>query len=225
MNAKAQQLQDKLDTLTEQLEAIGQDGADDKAKAVQIKTLSEQIAAVSAEIKTLSIADDTERTAQAAAIKAANDRIAELEADVRRRSVAEKVATVKVPAFRPGFEAMYAYALTHAAEKVRVYTKDKDGKETSEEQTLVQITDAFVKQVNSQAEKLFNTLATTGAQPREDGTQDKDPGVELDRKVKAYQAAHPEVKDYLDALAAVRAADPELVRRYNEQTVERASTH
>ncbi len=221
MTTKAQQLQEQLDALTVRLNAIGEDDADDKTKAEQIKELSSEIASVTAEIKLLTQSDASERAAQADAIKAANVRIAELEADARRRSVAEKVATVKVPAFRPGMEAMYAYALTHSAEKVKVYSKDKDGKETAADQTLVDIADAFVTHINAQADRLFKVYATTGAVQRAEGSEDdpnEDAGVALDRKAKAYMLAHPEVKDYLDALQAVKATEPELARRYSQRT-------
>ncbi len=228
MKTKAQELQDRLDELTVKLNAIGEDGADDKAKGEQIKKLSADIEAVTTEIKLLTQVDADERSKMAETIKANNARIEQLEADARRRSVAEKVATVKVPAFRPGMEAMYAYALTHAAEKVRIYAKDKDGKEVSVEQTLVDIADGFVTHINSQAEKLFKAYSTARVQMREEGsdTPNEDAGVELDRKVKEYIAKHPEIKgDYLAAVQAVNAADPDLARRYSEQASVRASAH
>ena len=228
MKTKAQELQDKLDALTVKLNAIGEDGADDKAKNEQVKKLSADIAAVTAEIKLLTQTDDTEREKMAETIKANNARIEQLEADARRRSVAEKVATVKVPAFRAGMEAMYAYALSHAAEKVKVYAKDKDGKEIVADKTLVEIADGFVAQINGQAEKLFKAYATAGIEQREEGSDhpNEDPGVELDRKAKEYIAKHPELKgDYLAAVQAVNAADPELARRYSEQASERAAAH
>jgi uncharacterized protein YdaT len=217
----AKQLQDELDALTVKLNAIGQDGADDKAKAEQVKKLTADIEAVTAEIRTLSQADADERAEAQAAIRAANARIEQLEADARRRSVAEKVATVKVPAFRPGMEAMYAYALSHAAEKVRVYAKDDKGNETSAEKTLVEIADGFAAQINAQAEKLFKIFSATGGAIREEGS-DSDPSerpdVAMDREVRKYMAANPTVKDYLEAWGKVRELQPELARRYSEQT-------
>ena len=216
----AKQLQDQLEALTVKLNALGQDGADEKAKAGQLKTLTAEIEAVTAEIKTLTQADADERAEAQTAIKAANARIEQLEADARRRSVAEKVSVIKVPAFRAGMEAMYAYALSHAAEKVRVYAKGADGKETSVEQTLVDIADGFAAQINAQAEKLFKTFSTTGGVIREEGSDDPDerPDVAMDREVRKYMASNPTVKDYLEAWSKVRELQPELARRYSEQT-------
>ncbi len=224
----AKQLQEELDALTERLDAIGRDGADDKEKTAQVKELSEAITKVSAEIKALTAADETERTEMAATLKASNERIAQLEADARRRSVAEKVASIRVPAFRPGMEAVYAYALTHAAEKVRVYSKDDKGNERSEEKTLVEIADVFVAQINSQAEKLFKTYTRVDGMNREEGSLDdpaEDPGVAIDRKVREYMAKNPTVKDYEVAMDAVRTIEPELFRRYTEAAQARASAH
>lgn len=227
MKTKAQELQETLEALTVKLNAIGQDGSDDKAKTAEIKKLSEDIAKVSGEIKTLTQADTAEREALAATIKANETRIAELEADGRRRSVAEKVATVKVPAFRAGMEGMYAYALTHSAEKVKIYSKDKDGKEVAADQTLVDIVDSFTAQINAQAEKLFKAY-TLNPQNREEGDL-SDPGENagaiLDRKTKAYMLAHPEVKDYIAAMQSVKTADPELARQYADQASANASAH
>lgn len=220
MKTKAQDLQDRLEALTEQLDAIGQDGADDKKKAETVKQLSAEIEAVATEIKALTQKDAAERDALTESLKASNARIAELEADGRRRAVAEKVTSIKVPAFRPGLEAVYAYALSHAAEKVKVYAKDKDGKEAASDQTLVEIADGFVAQINAQAEKLFKNLAVTGSGQREEGSlddPDEDAGVALDRKAKAYMIAHPEVKDYLLAVQRVQADNPELARKYAER--------
>ena len=220
MKTKSQELQERLDALTEQLDAIGQDGADDKKKAETIKQLSAEIEAVATEIKTLTQQDAAERAALAESLKISNARIAELEADGRRRAVAEKVGGIKVPAFRPGLEAMYSYALSHAAEKVKVYAKDKEGKEIATDQTLVEIADAFTVHVNAQAEKLFKSFAMTGSGAREEGNLDdpnEDAGVALDRKAKAYMVAHPEVKDYMLALQRVQADNPELARQYAER--------
>lgn len=221
MTTKAQQLQAQLDALTVRLNAIGEDDADDKAKGEQIKELSAEIASVTAEIKLLTQTDAGERAELVAKNRANEERIAHLEADARRRSVAERVATVKIPAFRPGMEAMYAYALTHSAEKVKVYSKDKNGKEIAVDQTLVDIADAFVTHINSQFDRLFKVYATAGIAQREEGSTDdpnEDAGIALDRKTKAYMLAHPEVKDYLDALQAVKATEPELARRYSQRT-------
>ncbi|MDZ4251324.1 MAG: hypothetical protein U1A72_01965 [Sulfuritalea sp.] len=225
----AKQLQDELKTLTERLDAIGEGDLSDKDKDAEVKKLSADIAAVTSEIKLLTQHDADEREELTCKNKANEERIAQLEADARRRGVAEKVATVRVPAFRAGLEAMYAYALTHAAEKVRVYAKDDKGTETSAEKTLVEIADSFVTQINAQADKLFKTFASVGIVQREDGSTE-DPNepanITIDRKAREYIAKHPELKgDYLAALTAAKAEDPDLARRYTEEASARASAH
>lgn len=238
MKTKAEQLkelQDKLAGVNTQLVKLAE--AKDKDKDEQIKVLSADVKSISAQIKILAEApndDDAStreinamkaREEQAAKdLKAAQDQIAELQADGRRRSVAEKVSALKVPAFRPAMEALYGYALLHNAEKVKVYAKDKDGKETVTDATLVDIADGFVAQINGQAAKLFQALAQTGQEPREEGSHDADAGVELDAKVKKHMAEKG-IKDYSVALEAVLVLDADLAKRYSDQTAERAARH
>jgi len=224
----AKELQDQLKTLTERLDAISGANLSDKDKDAEVKKLSADIVSVTAEIKLLTQHDADAREELTRENKENKERIAQLEADARRRSVAEKIVTIKVPAFRSGFEAMYAYALSHAAEKIKVYSKDKDGKEVATDQTLVEIADGMVSQINSQAERLFKAYSAAGVEHREEGSDhpNEDAGVELDRKAKEYITKHPELKgDYLAAVQAVQSAEPELSRRYSEQASERAAAH
>lgn len=237
MKMKAQQLKElneKLTALSAKLSGIT---GTDEEKGEQIKTLSAEVKAISAQIKDLSETngdedddnDAAERVADKEALeqaakdlKESNSRIEALEADGRRRNVADKVALLKVPAFRPALEAMYAYALTHNAEKVKVYSKDDKGKELSVDKTLVEIADEFVANINAQATKLFKALSATGAVViREEGTDDDlmtDPGVELDRLAKVYMVDHPEVKDYMQAIQAAGSKNPALMKAYREQS-------
>lgn len=234
MKTRAQQLKELNEKLTEatvKLEALS--GATDKDKDAQVKVLKADIAAISEQLKTLAAATDDDRSeaekAEAelvkAELKAATDQIAELQADGRRRSVAERLATVKVPAFRPAMEALYSYALLHTAEKVKVYTKDKDGKETSADKTLLELVDDFAGQINGQAEKLFKALSYAGSPQREEGSDDAggDPGAEVDKRTRTW--AREKSVSYSVAMEAVLEADPELKRRYAEQTKTHAQAH
>lgn len=240
MKTKAEQmkeLNEKLADVTAKLAALG--SASDKDKDVQVKELSAKVKEISDQIKTLSETSDDDVTARernAAKVreeqaqkdlKAAQDQIAELQADGRRRSVAEKVAALKVPAFRPIMEAMYTYALTHNAEKVKVYSKDKDGKDMTADKTLVDIADEFVSQINSQASKLFKALAQSGSPVREEGNDldsGGDAGTEIDKQTKAWMR-DKKIASYTEALLQVQEANPELAKRYSEQTAERANRH
>ncbi len=240
MKTKAEQLKElneKLADVTAQLAKLG--SATDKDKDVQVKELSAKVKEIGAQIKTLSETSDDDANARernaakareeqaAKDLKAAQDQIAELQADGRRRSVAEKVSALKVPAFRPAIEAVYTYALTHAAEKIKVYAKDKDGKETVADKTLVEIADEFVTSINAQAAKLFKALAQSGQAVREEGSDPNisaDAGAELDVAVKAWMRDKKEVS-YTVAMEAVLATNAELAKRYSEQTAERAARH
>ena len=227
MKTKAQQLKELNERLAEingKLTTLN--AGSDADKATQIKALTEQVGEITKQLTALaSEKDDSAEDkaarqaadeANATALKAANDKIAELQADGRRRAVAEKVSTLKVPAFRPALEAMYTYAMLHSAEKVKVYSKDKDGKEVSADQNLIDIADSFVAGINAQAEKLFKAFAHAGVVDREEGATDPNPGNELDARTKEYMTKNPTVKDYGDAMNAVLAADPALAKAYRE---------
>jgi len=241
MKTKAEQLKElneKLAGLTTEMAKLG--SATDKEKDEQVKKLSADIKLISDQVKALSETDDDSATARERAaakareeqtqkdLKEANEKIAELQADGRRRSVAEKVSKLRVPAFRPMAEALYTYGLTHAAEKVKVYSKDKDGKEVAADKSLVDIADDIVANINGQAEKLFKAYAQTGnptaRQEGHDPQEGDDAGVAFDNKVKAYMAEKKEVS-YTKASEAVATLEPDLFKRYSEQTATRAARH
>lgn len=238
MKTKAEQLKelnDKLDAVNVKLLALA--GTTDKDKDAAIKKLAEDMTAIRGEIKTLSESSDdadantrelarqkAEKEETEKRFKAQADQIEELRADARRREVASKVAALKVPAFRPALEALFAYALTHNAEKVKVYSKDKDGKEVPVEKTLADIADGIVADINAQATKLFATLAGSNT-PREEGSDNPDnPGAEVDKRAHAL-IADKKAKTYMEAVESVMAADPALAKAYNEQTSARATAH
>ena len=241
MKTKAEQLKELNEKLAEVTTKLTELGAkNDKDKDVAVKELSTQIKTIGEQIKVLSETpqdDDASARERNAAkvreeqaqkdLKSAQDQITELQADGRRRSVAEKVAILKVPAFRPAIEAVYTYALTHAAEKIKVYSKDKDGKETAADKTLVEIADEFVTSINAQASKLFKALAQSGQVVREEGSDSSelaDAGAEIDKRAKAWMRDKKEAS-YAVAMEAVLASDTELAKRYADQTAERAVRH
>ena len=208
LNAKIKELTEKLAAVT----SGDEDGKDEKLVEIkaELKALSEQAAALA----DLDSGDEKSRKE----LEASNKRIAELEANERRRNVADRVATLKVPAFKPAVTALYGYALEHAAVKVKVYSApDKDGKVTETERTLAEIADTIVADINAQAERLFKTMTINGT-VRAEGAELDDPQAEVDRRAKKLQLEKPtDYKSYTDAMNAVLAADPELDAKYRGQ--------
>jgi len=144
-------------------------------------------------------------------------RLAKLEQTERDIRLGEKVKACSIPAFRPGLNALYAYALDNSEAKVKVFSKDKDGKDMSEEKTLTVIIDGFVTEMNKQAEKLFKSLAYSGTVQRPEGDESDDASKAVNDRVMKYKHDHPEVKSYEAAMKAVLAADPELAQKYRSQ--------
>lgn len=232
MKTKAEQLKElsaKIADATKQIAELG--AGSDKDKEAKIKTLSESIAKLSDEVKALSAAEDgdlkklqEEREQDAAKLKKAEEEIAQMRAESRARKASEKTATVKVPAFRPAFSALYTYAVEHEAEKVKVYSKDKDGKEVATEKTFIEVIDGLAGDINAQAERLFKALAQSGTPVRTEGTEpaaDAEVGNEVDRLTKQYMR-EKSVKEYSVAMQAVLEGDPQLAQRYADQTRTRA---
>ena len=162
-------------------------------------------------------------TASDAAIKAEQDknkdladRMARIELKERNTQIGERVKACKIPAFRHALEAVYAYALEHAAAKVKVFA-EKDGKLVSEEKTLAEVVDAVVVEINAQSEKLFKALAFSGNTVRADGTIEESADKEVQKRVTEWRAKHPEVKVYEQAMKAVLDADVDLAQRYRAQ--------
>lgn len=148
--------------------------------------------------------------------KELSERMAKLEQQERNTRIGERVRVCKIPSFRAGLEALYAYALEHAGATVKIYAK-KDGKDVSEDWSLAQVVDGFVTGINEQGEKLFKALAFSGTTVRADGTAEEDAGKEVQKRVSEYREKHPEVKQYEVAMSAVLKADPELAQQYRAQ--------
>lgn len=222
------QVKQEIKTLSEQLEALKK--SKDEDKEAKITTLSTQLAALGVEIAELSEKGGADEATKAALEQQRKDnekqaaRIAQLEANERANQVKERTAALRVPAFRGQIAALYAYAMEHAGVKVKVYSKDKDGKETSADQSLVEIADTLVKDINAQTEHLFRAMGKTGQEQRQDGgnEQDEDAGKEVDKRAKQL-VAEKKAKDYSEAMTAVLTADADLAKRYTEQTEERAT--
>lgn len=148
--------------------------------------------------------------------KALSEKVDRLERERRNTEVGEKVKACKIPAFRPSLEAVYAYALENAAAKIKIFSK-KDGKDTSEDKTLVEVLDGWVSEINAQSEKLFQALAATGARARDDGSIEDEAGKEVQRRVIEHRQKNPTVKTYEQAMKVVLSADPDLKQRYEDE--------
>lgn len=202
-----------------------------------------RIAALEQELAESKKREEAARTEQ----KAFSERIARMEQKQRNEQIGDRVRACKIPAFRSMLSALYAYALEHAAATVKVYAEmsrdeaiakckkdhpDLSGKALSEmvdkmmadhkgknmsEQTLAEIVDGVVTEINAQSEKLFKALAYTGSTVRADGEVEERADAEVQRRVTEYRVKHPEVKSYEVAMRAVLTADAELAARYREQ--------
>ncbi len=209
------------------------DGGVDDAKENAVKELSEQASVLEQEIHALEIDEDNtgaiaamskeleESKAREAAskqeTKELSERVAKIEQERRGAEVGAKVEACKIPSFRSALKAVYAYALEHADAVVKVYSKDKDGKDVTADKTLVETLDGVVTEINAQSEKLFKALAFSGQTVRADGTTDEDAGKEVQKRVTEYRTKHPEVKQYEQAMVAVLQGDEELAARYRDQ--------
>ena len=236
MKTKAQEmkeLQDQLRLLQKQISDLS--GKSDKEKDEQLKVLSAKVEEINKAMLTLVATEDNSTTTRElaqvreqsekdqAALKEAQTQIAELQADGRRRQVSETISKLKVPAFRPQLEALFNYALLHNADKVKVYSK-KDGKEISEDRSLLECTEALMSQINAQAESLFKQFGNVSGNDLPEG-ENSDLGVELDNRVKKYRADNASLKlSYEDATVKVFESDPTFAKKYREASQPR-QTH
>lgn len=205
-----------------------EDDAEYKQLAAQAKAISEKITTLESEDKTATDANFAQLQQDLAESKAReatatkerkelSERLARIEQQERHQRIGERVKVCKIPSFRSGLEAIYAYALEHSDAKVKVFSKDKDDKDISEEKTLADVLDGFVTQINEQSERLFKAMAYSGIKLREDGTQEDDAGKEVQKRVADYRVKHPTVKTYEEAMTAVLKADPELAKKWQSQ--------
>lgn len=228
LKAKVEEFSAKMDALMKKKgKAKPEDMEGDeeyKQLSAEAKSISESIARLESEDKSSDSATAKELAETKAAldksqtqVKELSDRVTSIEQKERNARIGERVAACKIPAFRSGLSALYAYALENASVKVKVYSKDKDGKDLSEEKPLAEIVDGFVTQINDQGEKLFKALAFSGGRIREDGVQEDSAGKEVQKRVGEYRLKNPTVKTYEEAMKAVLAADDDLSKRYRAE--------
>lgn len=187
-----------------ELEQADEDAEADNAE--QIANLTEELAA-----------SKKREEVQAATTKALAEQVGAIQRDKINLQIGERVKACKIPSFRPSLESLYAYALEHTEAQVKMYSKDKDGKDVTTEKSLAEVVDGVVGQINDQSEKLFKALAFSGRAPRADGVVEEDAGQEVAARINKYRVAHPEVKKYEEAMVAVLAEDAELAKRYKQQ--------
>lgn len=201
---------------------------DQDADYKQLKAEAESLSQKIANLETEDVAADadalrTQLTAandalakQQAETKALSERLSRIEHERTNSDIGERVRACKVPAFRGPLQALYTYALAHAGDSVKVYS-EKDGKTTEDTKTLAQCIDGIVGEINAQSDKvLFKQFGKTENGKLEEagaGTA----GQEVDGKIKAYRAKHPEVKTYEMAMKAVFAEEPVLAQRWREE--------
>lgn len=220
----------KMDELKKTKSGLSDEELEKDAEYKQLAEQADEIAAQLSELEAAD-ADDAEETAELRQElaefkareeankkeqKALADRLAMLEQKDINEKIGERVKACKIPSFRPGLEALYAYALAHTDATVKVYTK-KDGKDVAEDQSLAQVVDGFVSSINEQGEKLFKAMAFSGARVREDGNVEENAGAVVQKRVSEFRLKNPSVKTYEEAMRAVLAADPELAKTYREQ--------
>jgi hypothetical protein len=193
--AKAEEISDKIAELEN-------DDGDTEEKIAQLT-------------KQLTESADREKAA-AKAHKELSDKVERIERDRLNLQIGERVKACKIPAFRASLEGLYAYALEHDEAKVKVYSKDKEGKDTAAEKTLAEVVDGVVSEINAQSEKLFKAMAYSGMKAREDGVIEEDVGAEIQKRVSKYRVEHKDVKKYEEALKAVLSDDAELAQRYRD---------
>lgn len=186
----------------------------DKKDDAEIKKCSDAIAALSADVKSLEDAEaaKTENTE----LKA---RLAKLEEQDRARKLKAAVDAIKIPAFRPAFQGLYAHAFAQAdSVKVAVYNAET---KKDEDKSLAEALDGVVAALNTAADqKLFTTFSSKGGrQERQEVPSAADgeaAGAELDKLVLEYQRKNPTVKDYAVALESVMADNPALAKQYTD---------
>ena len=161
--------------------------------------------------------DAPEVEALKAGLAAANLRIATMEETRRKEKVAGKVASVKIPAWRPHLQAIYD-ALT-ASERPKTLKFALDGKTLSDAAPEA-IVDALIADLNVKAERLFGETATSQLL-REEGSAPKtreEAGAEVQARIDKFAVEKnvdiSELAGWQKVRDAVLKADPELAALY-----------
>tara|TARA_Y100000310_G_scaffold78084_1_gene74713 strand:+ start:5167 stop:6297 length:1131 start_codon:yes stop_codon:yes gene_type:complete len=135
-------------------------------------------------------------------------RISELEEGKRTDRIKQKVDKLNVPAFKFYATQFYDWA-TQKGDEIITFSVDGEKKEMLPEQ----IVDEFCSQINKATDNLFIQSGKVEMFKRDDMPVDENPRVEVDKRVIAYQAEHPEV-DYQTAMKHVFTTDPRLKEAY-----------
>ena len=182
----------------------------------EIKKLQDDNAALAAKVTELSqkTADKTQMDALQKQLTESNDAIKKLSEsnqklhEASKKAEAEKKsATIKLPALRPYFQALY-----EAADTAPKFVKfSLDGNDT--DHTAVQLLDALAIKFNALTDKYFTpaTIAT------EDTKQYINVAEEIDTLVKAHMAKNS-VKEYKVAMQAIFTERPDLKQAYAQTT-------
>lgn len=154
--------------------------------------------------------DDTQQKFQSATLEfeKSKKRIAELEDQNRKEKTRQKVGKLRVPALRFFAEQFYDWA-TKEGDRIITFTQDGVKKEKLAEQ----IVDEFCGVINKATENLLIQHSKINAFKRDDTPGDDNPRVEVDNRVRAYMAEHPEVA-YDKAMEQVLALDSALKTAY-----------
>lgn len=172
-------------------------------KDEEIKKLKEQIAALEGSTKNFA-------QTQAQLVEA-QKQLTELQKTAREERIKGKVASLRVPAFRP-----FAQALLEAvAGMTEVKEFSTDGGKTKKSLTPEQVVDEMIGAINTHSEKLFKELAVE-KHDRPAGAADDytDPSAEVDRRTRDY--CEKNKVDYTVGYKQVLRDDPELAKRYNQ---------
>lgn len=217
-------LQARITALSEEVTELKKSDEDEdleKIKGIeaQIKTLTEAAAALKS-AEEMNTKTNEKVTAQAT-------QIAQLQAADRARTIEAKVTALKVPAFAGFIRGLYTYAVEQDVDtKVKVFSKDKDGKEITSELSVVETVDKLVSELNAQTEKLFKALADAGVSQRQEGKDtDTSAALAVDKLTKEYMTKNPTVKSYSDAMTAVLLHDKPLAERYDAEQRGNAAAH
>jgi len=138
-----------------------------------------------------------------------NKKAKELEETQKKERIARKVADCKVPAFQPFIKVFYELATAEAEKIVKFSENGKDDKTVTAESVV----DLCVNTLNKATEKLFRVETKIEEFKRNDRPAEDNPASEVDKRTIEYMQKHGE-KDYMTAMSAVLAADPDLKKAY-----------
>lgn len=202
------ELQEKKGALEAQLAELKKEG--EKADGKKIAKFEQDLAAIGTQISA-AIDDASGKDEENQRLKAQVSLLMEKD---RAREVSEKVAKCTVKAFHADLEAIYTHAIATPV-KVKHFAV-ADGKRVQSEKPLIDVVDALVAHINGSAKRLFEVVTDGGERRRAEGPSGDSAGLEIDAKVKA-RISDGKSKDYVGAMEAVLAAEPELAVRYNEE--------